>query len=151
MLSQTAAKILRTSVKAARRAKSRLLLVSDQPQHLKTLQTELNTGEVEITNATSPEEVRRACHAGHDIAVIDVEPGMVVDVLKTLRGSEGYSDISVLVDNSRLLTDPSLAGVLPMFRAMPCSADELVRLARHRVKSSTARLSVNSTGSSKVL
>ena len=151
MLSQTVTKVVRTSVNIARKAKSRLLIVSDEPNHLKALQAELGRGEVEVTHATSAEEVRRACRGGHDIAVIDVEPGIVVDVLETLRGSEGYGEISVLVDNSRLGTDPSLAGVLPAFRAMPCSSDELVRLARHRVKSSTARLSINSTGSNKVL
>ncbi len=151
MLSQAATKVVRKSVTLARKAKSRLLIVSDEPKHLKTLQAELGMGEVEITNATNAEEVRRACRGGHDIAVIDVEPGIVVDVLETLRSSEGYSEISVLVDNSRLGREPSLAGVLPAFRAMPCSSEELVRLARHRVTSSTARLSVNSTGSNKVL
>ncbi len=151
MLSQTVAKVVRTSVNIARKAKSRLLLVSDEPTHLKSLQAELGMGEVEITNATTAEEVRRACRSGHDIAIVDVEPGIVIDVLKSLRGSEGNREISVLVDNSRLLTDPSLAGVLPTFRAMPCSSEELVRLARHRVTSSTARLSINSTGSNKVL
>ncbi len=151
MLSQTVAKVVRTSVNIARKAKSRLLIVSDEPNHLKVLQAELGMGEVEITNATTAEEVRRACRGGHDIAVVDVEPGIVIDVLKSLRGSEGYSEISVLVDKSRLVTEPSLAGVLPTFRAMPCSSEELVRLARHRVTSSTARLSVNSTGSNKVL
>jgi DNA-binding NtrC family response regulator len=151
MLSQTVAKVVRTSVNIARKAKSRLLIVSDEPNHLKVLQSELGMGEVEITNATTAEEVRRACRGGHDLAVVDVEPGIVVDVLETLRGSEGYSEISVLVNKSRLGMEPSLAGVLPAFRAMPCSSEELVRLARHRVTSSTARLSVNSTGSNKVL
>lgn len=151
MLSQTVAKVVRSSVNIARKAKSRLLIVSDEPNHLSTLQSELSGGEVEITKATTAEEVRRACHGGHDLAVVDVAPGKVVDVLETLRGSEGYGDISVLVDNSRIVAEPSLAGVLPTFRAMPCSSDELVRLARHRVTSSTARISVNSTGSSKVL
>ncbi len=151
MLSQAATKVVRKSVTLARKAKSRLLIVSDEPKHMKTLQAELGMSEVEITNATNAEEVRRACRGGHDIVVVDVEPGIVVDVLETLRGSEGYSEISVLVDNSRLGMEPKLAGVLPAFRAMPCSSEELVRLARHRVTSSTARFSVNSTGSNKVL
>jgi DNA-binding NtrC family response regulator len=151
MLSQRVAQAVRSPINLARKAKSRLLIVSDEPSHLKTLQAELGIGEVEITNATTTEEVRHACREGHDLAVIDVEPGIVVDVLETLRGSEGHGEISVLVDNSRLGAEPRLAGVLSTFRAMPCSSDELVRLARHRVSSSTARLSVNSTGSSKVL
>jgi hypothetical protein len=138
MLSQ-AALIARSSLQAARKRIARLLIVSDEPKHLKALQAELGVGEVEITNATTMEEVRCACRGGHDLAVVDVAPGKVVDVLETLRGSEGYGDISVLVDKSRLATEPSLAGVLPTFRAMPCSSEEIVRLARRRVIASHRR------------
>lgn len=110
--------------------KTRLLLVSDEPDHLSQLRAQLNTGEVEITNAHSVEEVRRACRLPHDVAVVDVGPSQLVKVLKTLRASEGNNDISVLVDTSRLSPEPDLAGVLPTYRAMPCSHSQLVALAR---------------------
>jgi DNA-binding NtrC family response regulator len=110
--------------------KTRLLLVSDEPDHLSQLRAQLNTGEVEITNAHSVEDVRRACRLPHDVAVVDVGPSQLVKVLKTLRASKGNNDISVLVDASRLSLEPDLAGVLPTYRAMPCSHSQLVALAR---------------------
>jgi DNA-binding NtrC family response regulator len=118
------------SSKDKSRGKTRVLLVSDAPDHLDNLQAELETGEVEITNAKSVEEVRSACRRQHDVAVVDVSPSQLVKVLTTLRASEGYADISVLVDASRLTSEPSLAGVLPAYRAMPCSHSQLVALAR---------------------
>lgn len=132
MMSQSAA-ASRQPINIVSKIKSRLLIVSDEPKHLKTLQSELGSGEVEITNASTAEEVRIVCRDGHDLAVIDVAPGKVIGVLEMLRGSEGYGDISVLVDNSRLGAEPSLAGVLSSFRAMPCNSKELVSLARRRV------------------
>jgi DNA-binding NtrC family response regulator len=112
------------------KGKTRLLLVSDAPDHLSDLQAQLNTGEVEITKARSVEEVRSACSRPHDVAVVDVEPGQLIKVLKTLRSSERNNDISVLVDASRLTPEPHLAGVLPAYRAMPCSHSQLITLAR---------------------
>lgn len=141
MLLQTASRVVPTALNIMRPSPSRLLIVSDEPKHLNILQSELGINGVEITNATTTEEVRRACASAHDLAVVDVAPGKVVDILETLRGSETHGDISVLVDTSRLLEDPSLAGVLPMFRAMPCNSDELVRLARSRVTAKKRRTS----------
>jgi len=40
-----------------------------------------------------------------------------------------HSGISLLVEASRILNEPSLAGVLPRYRAMPCSRSDLVELA----------------------
>lgn len=110
--------------------KTKLLLISDAPDHLNSLQAELDTGEIEITNAKSVEDVRKACLRKHDVAIIDVGPAQLIKVLKTLRTSEGSKDISVLVDASRLTPEPSLAGVLPAYRAMPCSHSQLIALAR---------------------
>ena len=151
MLLQTAARAVPTTVSLMRANPSRLLIVSDEPKHLKALQLELGVSGVEITNATTTEEVRLACRSGHDLAVIDVAPDTVLGVLETLRGSEGHGDISVLVDTSRLLEDSSLAGVLPTFRAMPCNSEELVRLARSRVTITKKRRTSNIADSNKVL
>ena len=112
--------------------KARLLIVSDETNPSNFLQ--MKQSEVEITHATSAEEIKRACFGGHDLVVVDVAPGKVIDVLEALRGSEGCRDISVLVDTTRLAGDPSLAGVLPAYRAMPCNSAELVKLARRVAK-----------------
>ena len=151
MLLQTAARAVPTSVNVMRANQARLLIVSDEPKHLKALQLELSVSGVEITHATTTEEVRLACCTGHDLAVVDVAPGNVLAVLETLRSSVGHGDISVLVDTSRLLEDPSLAGVLPTFRAMPCNSEELVRLARSRVTTTKKRRTSNIANSNKVL
>jgi len=58
---------------------------------------------------------------------------------QALRESPAHSEITVLVEASRIATEPSLAGVLPHYRAMPCSHSELVTLARRRLASITAR------------
>ena len=110
----------------------RLLIFSDCPDRMTQLYSSLAAGEIDITVATSPEELRQVCRHGHDLAVIDVGPEQLVTVLNTLRDSEGYEEIPVLVEASRLASAPSLAGVLPKYRAMPCSHAQLITLARRR-------------------
>ena len=110
--------------------KAKLLIVSDEVNSSNYLYSEMKLSEVEITRATSAEEIKHACFGGHDLVVVDVAPGKVVDVLEALRGSDGCKDSSVLVDTTRLAGDQSLAGVLPAYRAMPCNSSELVKLAR---------------------
>src|SRR5581483_9863367 len=73
-----------------------------------------------------------ACRCGHDLAVIDVGAADIVEVLKNLRASAGCKEISVLVAASRLASDPKLTGVLPAYRAMPCSQPDLIAPARRR-------------------
>ncbi len=135
MTSQSAVFQTRSILEPKIKKQSRLLIISDEPQHVKYLQSEFGVAGVEITNVSSAEEVRNLCRGGHDLAVIDVAPGKVLGILETLRASDSYRDISVLVDNSRLQAEPSLAGVLPSYRAMPCNYAEIVRLTRRRVSS----------------
>ena len=124
--------------------KARLLIVSDE-KPLNYLQSELKLSEIEITRATSTEEIKRACFSGHDLVVVDVAPGKVVDVLEALRGSDGCKDISVLVDTTRLIGDASLAGVLPSFRAMPCNSSELLKLTRRATSPAKTKMMYEDT------
>lgn len=117
----------------------RLLIFSDCPDRLTKLKALLAAGEIEITSATSSEELRQACRGGHDLAVIDVGPAALVAVLNALRDSEGYAEIPVLVEATRLAAAPGLTGVLPKYRAMPCSHVELVTLARRRINATNVR------------
>ncbi len=114
-------------------SRPRLLIFSDCSDRLIKLNALLAAGEIEITSATSLEELHHACRGGHDLAVIDVGPASLVTVLDALRDSEGYAEIPVLVEATRLATAPGLTGVLPKYRAMPCSHAELVTLARRRI------------------
>ena len=133
------------------KAKPKLLIVSDTPEHLINLRAGLSGGEVEITSATSAEELRYACHAPHDVAVVDVAPGRLVNVLRALRDSEENKNASVLVETSRLMPEPGLAGILPAYRAMPCSNDQLIELTRRRFASLGARLSFKQRMNTRVL
>lgn len=113
----------------AQSGKPHLLIVTDCPDRLRGLRASISTDGIEITGAASSEELSRACHCEHELVVIDVGASHLPEVLHTLRSSERHSGISLLVEASRALTEPSLAGVLPKYRAMPCSRSDLVELA----------------------
>jgi CheY-like chemotaxis protein len=112
--------------------KHRLLIVTDCSDRLRSLKASIHTDgiEIEITSAGSSEELSRACHSEHDLVVIDVGAARLPEVLRTLRSSERYSRISLLVEASRIINEPDLVGVLPRYRAMPCSRSDLLKLAR---------------------
>lgn len=111
----------------------RLLIVSDSHDRLAGLRDFLSTCEIEITSARSVEEISLACRGRLDVVVVDIGPTGIVEALKTIRAHLGCAWTSILVEASRLPTDPRLAGILTKYRAMPCSHDELIRLARRRM------------------
>ena len=112
--------------------KPRLLIVTDCSDRLRSLKASIHTDgvELEITGTASSEELSRACHSEHDLVVIDVGAARLPEVLRALRSSERYSRISLLVEASRVLNEPGLAGLLPKYRAMPCSRSDMLKLAR---------------------
>jgi DNA-binding response OmpR family regulator len=114
---------------------NRLLLISDAPERMRTLASAFTLVEVEMTKVATTEELTRSCNRNHDLAIVDVAPRRLTEILKTLRESERHARIPVLVDRSRLTDDGSLASVLPQYRAMPCSAAEIMKLARRRLAS----------------
>lgn len=111
--------------------KSQVLIVTDGLDRLRGLKASMQTGEIEITGAASPDELSRACDHDHDLAVIDVSPDRLPEALHMLRSSEKHRKISVLVEASRIVVAPDLAGLLPKYRAMPCSRFDLLKLARY--------------------
>ena len=113
--------------------KPHLLIVTDCSDRQAGLRSLLHADGVEITGVGSSEELSRACHRKHDLVVIDVGAGRLPEVLYILRSSVRHSGISLLVEASRALTEPSLVGVLPKYRAMPCSRSDLVKLARRLI------------------
>jgi hypothetical protein len=110
--------------------KHQILIVTDCAERLWDWWGSIQTEEVEITGAASPEELRRACRRTHDLAVIDVSARSLPEVLHTLRSSERHNGIALLVEASRVNTEPDLAGLLPLYRAMPCGRSDLLKLAR---------------------
>jgi len=116
----------------------RLLIVTDSLDRLIGLRAALQVDGIEVTTAVSPEELSRACHREHDLAVVDVGPAQLPGVLQALRGSQGHAAISLLVEASRMVAETDLAGLLPKYRAMPCSRFDLVTLARRRISSTVS-------------
>ena len=110
--------------------KPRLLLITDSNERLSKLRSLLNPEVFDITNVSSSEGLDRACLGQHCIAVIDVGPDRIIEVLSLLRGSKEHTMIPLLVEASRISTEQRLAGVLPQFRAMPFCHHELVTLTR---------------------
>jgi hypothetical protein len=113
--------------------KPRFFIVCDSAVRLKRLRSLLDTGEAEITCISSLQELDRACRSEHDLAIVDVQQANIRRVLKTIRESAGHAWIPLLVEASRITAEPDLAGVLPRYRAMPCSESELLTLARQQI------------------
>ncbi|HKQ89750.1 MAG TPA: hypothetical protein VJZ77_03630 [Blastocatellia bacterium] len=84
----------------------------------------------------SLEELVRACDGCHDLVALDVSPDQIGPMLKQIRTSASHEMVPVLVEATRLTSDLSLAGLLPEYRAMPCSRMEMLALvqrdAEHR-------------------
>jgi len=119
-------------------SRPRILIVSDSAERIPHLQTGFDSQEVEIASAVFPEEWAYVSGDRHDLAVVDVGPTLLEPLLGNLRASKEHAEIPVLVEQSRIAAAP-LTGVLPKYRAMPCSHDELIRLARRRLTSIAGR------------
>jgi DNA-binding response OmpR family regulator len=117
----------------------RLLIVTDSSERLSYLSSALSTSCSEITSAKSEEEVIRACQERHDLAIVDVAPERLTEMLGIVRASAGHAEIPLLVAIGRIAAEPGVTGVLPKYRAMPCGPAELVALARRLLTSTTER------------
>ena len=115
-------------------SKPRLLLVSDSYDRLKSLEAGLNNNEFDITTACSLEELVIACKDCHDLVALDVSPDQIGPMLKQIRASASHTMVPVLVEATRLTSDLSLAGLLPEYRAMPCSRMEMLALVQRGVE-----------------
>jgi DNA-binding response OmpR family regulator len=117
-------------------SKPRLLLVSDSYDRLKSLEAGLNNTEFDITTVCSLEELVTACNNCHDLVALDVSPDQIGPMLKQIRTSASHTMVPVLVEATRLTSDLSLAGLLPEYRAMPCSRMEMLALVQRGLEQS---------------
>ena len=115
-------------------SRPRVLIISDSAERIPHWQSAFDSQEVEITCAVFPEEWGYVSGDRHDLAVVDIGPTLLEPLLGNLRASKEHAEIPLLVEKSRIASAP-LTGVLPKYRAMPCSHDELIRLARRRLTS----------------
>ena len=110
--------------------KARLLLVADSTERLKVLRAALGNSAFEVSCAGSLEELQAACHSQHDLVALDLDAARIKAALSCLRGNILHTNVPLLVESARLGNNLGLAGVLPAFRAMPCSRNELLLLAQ---------------------
>lgn len=111
-------------------SKPRLLLVSDNHDGINLLKAGLNHEAFDITSVCSLEELIVACHSCHDVVALDVSPAQIAPMLKEIRTSAWHTTVPVLVEATRLNNDLNLAGLLPEYRAMPCSYSEMLMLVQ---------------------
>ena len=109
----------------------RVLVVSDSGESRQRIRAALTKNDVEIIFASSPKEMCRGCFGWNDLVVVDIDPKHLTEILGALRRCAGCTKIPVLVEASRISAEPSLAGLLPTYRAMPCNATDLLTLSRH--------------------
>jgi DNA-binding response OmpR family regulator len=120
--------------KPAATPRPRVLIISDSAEFIPRWQAAFDQVDAEVTCALFPEEWGYVSRDAHDLAVVDVGPTLLEPLLENLRASEGHAEIPVLVEKGRtVMATP--AGLLPKYRAMPCSHDELITLALRRLTS----------------
>jgi DNA-binding response OmpR family regulator len=115
-------------------SKPRLLLVSDSYDRLKSLEAGINHNDFDITMVCSLEELATACGDRHDLVALDVSSEQIAPMLKQIRTSASHMTVPVLVEATRLTNDQSIAGLLPEYRAMPCSRMEMMALVQRGVE-----------------
>lgn len=114
--------------------KLRILVVADTDEKLKAAKTIFNPAEAEIVWAKTPTDLQQACLEPHEMAVIDLDSSALETALQTLRANELHANIPLLVSAARVIGETKLAGLLPKYRAMPCSLSEMAALVHRRAR-----------------
>lgn len=109
-----------------------LLIYSDSCERLEKLSSALGSQTVRITRVSSLEELRAVCRTKQDMAIFDAGPETIEEALHAIRDSKANSRTQLLVVADRIASEPGLAGVLPVWRAMPCSREQMAQLVRQR-------------------
>jgi DNA-binding response OmpR family regulator len=117
-------------------SRPRVFIISDTPERIPNWQATFDPREAEIICVLFPEEWEYVSHDKHDLAVVDVGPALLETVLENLRANKALAEIPVLVEIGRAEAVVGM-GILPKYRAMPCSNEELIRLAHRRITSIT--------------
>src|SRR5262249_36797484 len=76
-------------------SRPRILIISDSAERIPHLQAGFDSQEVEIASAVFPEEWGYVSGDRHDLAVVDVGPGLLEPLLGNLRASKEHSEIPV--------------------------------------------------------
>jgi hypothetical protein len=108
-----------------------LLMVADSANHLEELITALGGQGVGITAVVLPADPPDLHADLHDLAVIDVSPTKLKELLMNFRQPGKARELPLLVAARSVSAAPELLGVLPQFRAMACGPAEMRSLIRH--------------------
>ncbi len=115
----------------------RILILCDTPERIPPLQAVFSTQHVELTSILFPEEWDYVINEQYDLALLSVAPELLEAALKNLRACDPQGRLTILVEMADAVVPTKLAGVLPQYRAMQCSRDEMIRLAKKRFATSS--------------
>jgi DNA-binding response OmpR family regulator len=118
-----------------KKEKRKVLIVTDSAERANRLKAMIGSWEIEIESAKTQGEIEQACRGAHDIAIVDLSPAQLRMALPILRASEGHAQAPVLVSINQIAGDPNVVGLLPQYRAMPCSPAEMALLLQRYTKS----------------
>jgi Response regulator receiver domain len=116
----------------------RILILCDTPERIPPLQAVFSAQHVELTSILFPEEWDYVVNGQYDLALLSVAPDLLEAALKNLRARDPQTRLTILVEMADTAVPPKLAGVLPQYRAMQCSRDEMIRLAKKRFTTSSS-------------
>jgi len=111
----------------------RLLLISESPHASSEFRRSIKDGSADMTTVFDLGNLPDALASPHDIAIVQVSTSSIQLVLEQIRRSIIHVDIPILVDRTQLNFTGELAGIMPRFRAMPCTPAELISLTQRRI------------------
>ncbi len=106
----------------------RLLLVTDSSESRQRLLGKIDLSRFDVTCADSLPQLQHRLRRAFDAVLVDVSAPLLPASLRAIRASDENRAQPVLVEFSAKEDDPSLAGLLPLHRAMPCNLQEMMRL-----------------------
>ena len=114
-----------------------VLIMGDRLEVIHSLQAVFGTRDVNLTSILFPEEWDYVRDEVFDMALLSLAPELLEPALKNLRAHDQSAAMLILVEMPEISRPEQLAGLLPQYRAMPCSSAEMARLAESRFATST--------------
>ena len=110
-----------------------LLMITDDVKRADKLKSMFGADSDEVAVTDSLHTLEPLLHRSYKLAIIDLAPANLLRALNSIREKPAYREMPIVVESSRLRSDPGFAGVLSKYRAMPCSLNDLVTLVRYYV------------------
>jgi CheY-like chemotaxis protein len=114
----------------------RVLILCDTPAVIPSLQAVFGDRDVSLTSVIFPEEWEYIANEPYNLALLSLSPELLEPALKNLRARDQLAATTILVETPDAISPVQFAGVLPQYRAMPCSRAEMAHLAQSRFAAS---------------